>query len=155
MIVCWEKRLLHWLNEIMYKKSRHKYAQTMTNISHDGTWQPHTVKCCYKVVQFTMILHTTLWYKWQKVNQILESQETPHISPTHASYGVCIVRIWEKIDSVITATHCIYDRLGSGYSFLTNKFALCDTVLFLLPYPNSPYIFQIALYQKYIWDVQL
>ena len=42
----------------------------------------------------------------QNINQTLHSQKTPHISPMRASYGVSIVRIWEKIDSVIKATHC-------------------------------------------------
>ena len=41
------------------------------------------------------------------MNQILESQQTPHTSPSRASYGVSIVRILEKIDRVITAPHCI------------------------------------------------
>ena len=30
------------------------------------------------------------------MNQILESQHAPHISPSRASYGVSIVRIWKK-----------------------------------------------------------
>ena len=33
-------------------------------------------------------------------------QNTPNISPWRASYGVSFVRILEKIDSVISATHC-------------------------------------------------
>ena len=41
------------------------------------------------------------------MNQILESQQTPHTSPLRASYGVSIVRIWDKFDRVITALHCI------------------------------------------------
>ena len=45
--------------------------------------------------------------KWQKKNEILKPQQTPHISPSRASYGVSIVRIWEKIDRVITATYCM------------------------------------------------
>ena len=40
------------------------------------------------------------------MNQVLESQQTPHISPSRASYGVSIVRILEKIDRVVTAPHC-------------------------------------------------
>ena len=58
-----------------------------------------------------MILHRT---QWQKLNQILESQQTPHISPLRASYGVSIVRILEKIDRVIIGTalyHAIYVSL--------------------------------------------
>ena len=34
----------------------------------------------------------------RKWNRILESQETPHFSPSRASYGVSIVRNVEKID---------------------------------------------------------
>ena len=40
------------------------------------------------------------------VNQVVESQQTPHISPSMASYEVYILRIWEKIDRVLTASHC-------------------------------------------------
>ena len=38
---------------------------------------------------------------------ISESQQTSHISPSRASYGVSIVRILKKIDRIITAPHCI------------------------------------------------
>ena len=41
------------------------------------------------------------------MNQILESQQTPHTSPSRASYGVSFVTILEKTDRVITAPHCI------------------------------------------------
>ena len=47
-----------------------------------------------------------LGLQWQKVNQILESQQTPHTLPLRVSYGVSIVEILEKIDSIITASHC-------------------------------------------------
>ena len=50
---------------------------------------------------------------WQKVNQILESQHTPHISPSRASYGVSVVRILEKIDCVMTAPRCTLTSLIS------------------------------------------
>ena len=45
--------------------------------------------------------------KRQKGYQISESQQTPHNSPSRASYGVSIVRILEKNDRVRTAPHCI------------------------------------------------
>ena len=35
----------------------------------------------------------------------LNSQKAPHTSPSRARYGAPIVRIWEKIDRVITAPH--------------------------------------------------
>ena len=66
----------------------------------------YTVKRSYNAVQFSTILHTALRQQWQNVNQILEPQNTPHIS--RVSYEVSIVRILEKIDHVITAPHCIW-----------------------------------------------
>ena len=63
--------------------------------------ETNTLKCRYNAVQFIAILHTALRYQWQKVNQILLSQQTSHISPSQASYGMSIVRIVEKIDRVI------------------------------------------------------
>ena len=43
----------------------------------------------------------------QNINQTLNSQKTLHISPSRVKYGVIFVRIWETIDRVITALHCI------------------------------------------------
>ena len=36
----------------------------------------------------------------------LNSQNTPHISPLRASYGLSIVRNGEETEHVITASHC-------------------------------------------------
>ena len=58
------------------------------------------------MIQFIMILNTALRYQWQKVNHILESQQTLHSSPSRVSYVVSFVRILEKIDRVITSLHC-------------------------------------------------
>ena len=58
------------------------------------------------MVQFISILHTVLRKQWQKVNLILESQQTPHISPSLASYGVSFVRIWGKIDCNVQGRMC-------------------------------------------------
>ena len=35
-------------------------------------------------------------------------------SPTQVSYGMSIVRIWEKTDCTIMAPHCIWVNIGSG-----------------------------------------
>ena len=51
------------------------------------------------------------------------SQKTPHISPSRVSYGVSIVRIWEKIDHIIMALHCI------SFSILLS----CDFKIKLFP----------------------
>ena len=42
----------------------------------------------------------------------LYAQKPLHISPSRASYGVPFLRIWVKIDRVITAPHCIYRENG-------------------------------------------
>ena len=40
--------------------------------------------------------------------QTSNTQQTPHTSPPMASYGVCIVRILEKIDCFIMASYCTF-----------------------------------------------
>ena len=70
------------------------------------TWYcTHHCRC--KEVQYNMILHTSLQLLRQSINQSLNPQKTPHISPYRASYGVYFVGIWEKIDSIIRAPHCV------------------------------------------------
>ena len=49
-----------------------------------------------------MVLRASLRRLKQTVNQRLNSQTTPHISPSRASYGVSIVGIGEKTDRLIT-----------------------------------------------------
>ena len=44
----------------------------------------------------------------------LNSQRTPHSSPSRASYGVSCVRIWVKIGRVTTAPHCISVLYNTG-----------------------------------------
>ena len=41
------------------------------------------------------------------MSQLLESQQSHHILPLQVSYGVSIVRIFEKIDYAIKALHCM------------------------------------------------
>ena len=67
---------------------------------------PRTDEYHYNMVQFIMILHTTLRSQQQNVYQTLTSQQTSHTMPSRASYGASIVRIWEKTDWVITVPHC-------------------------------------------------
>ena len=69
----------------------------------------NTIKCLYNAVQF-IILYMPLRWKLHNVNQTLNSQQTRHTSPSRASHEVSIVRIWEKIGHVITASHCTCNR---------------------------------------------
>ena len=56
------------------------------------------VECHYNVVEFNMVLHTSLQEVRQNINQRLNPQKTLHTSPWRASYGVSFVNILEKID---------------------------------------------------------
>ena len=67
----------------------------------------YTVECRYNAVQYNKILHTSLQWRGQNINKRLNLQKTHHTSPYRASYGVSFVRIFDKIDRVITAPHCI------------------------------------------------
>ena len=67
---------------------------------------PYTAECHYNAVQFITILPSALRWQQQNVNQTSKSQHTPHTSPLRASYRVSILKIWEKINRVITAPHC-------------------------------------------------
>ena len=78
----------------------------------------NTLECCYNAVQFTTILPLALGWQWQTVNQILNSQQPPHISPSRTSAVVSIVRIWEKL-AFITVPHC--SKFGSEVRCFHNQ----------------------------------
>ena len=67
----------------------------------------HTLKCRDNVVRFIKISYAALQWQQQNLYQTLTSQQTPHTSPSRASYGVSIVTIVEKTDRVLTAPHYI------------------------------------------------
>ena len=78
------------------------------------------VWCCYNKVQYDTILHTKFWWMKQNINQELKLNQRHAInSPSRASYGVSIMRIWEKIDRIITTL--LSDKYG--ISLLSSK---CD-----------------------------
>ena len=54
-----------------------------------------------------MIFRTALQWVRHYLKQSVDSQKTPHTSPLRASYGVSVVRMFKKIDCVITALHCV------------------------------------------------
>ena len=72
----------------------------------------YRVRCHYNVVQYIavqyrVILHATLQWLRHNINQSLYSQKTPHISTSWVTYGVSVVKIWETMDPIIMAPHCI------------------------------------------------
>ena len=67
----------------------------------------YIVKCRCNMVQYIIILHMALPLQWQRMNQIYELQQILHISPSLVSYGVSILKKFEKIDDIKTAPHRI------------------------------------------------
>ena len=55
-------------------------------------------------------LHTSKQQLGQNINENLCSQKTHHTSPTQASCGISIVRIFEKTNLIRTALHCTLDK---------------------------------------------
>ena len=72
----------------------------------------YTVECRYSAVKYCEILHKYLQKLRKNINQILDPQKTLQRS----SYGVSFVNIYEKIDQLITAPHCIsiYKGMSAG-----------------------------------------
>ena len=95
-----------------------------------------TVECRYNAVTCVTILHSALRWQWQNVSQILDSQKTPHTSPSWARYGVSFVRILKKIDRVITALQCI--KLQSFLQPLTGGHSSLGQIVCCLRRPLSP-----------------
>ena len=49
--------------------------------SQSSTMLPNTVDCRYNAVQYSQMLYKWLQVLTQNINQMLDPQETPHISP--------------------------------------------------------------------------
>ena len=110
------------------------------NKQYTCLWVRNKVKCQYNAIQFITILHRVLRWQWQKMNQILESQQTPHISPSQASYVVSVVRNLEKIDRVITAPCCTVHNINSSdgtwlhFETLNLEADLCTVLCYFEPW---------------------
>ena len=66
-----------------------------------------------------MVLHTALSWQQQNMDQILNSQNTPHSSPSRASYGVSLASILVELDPVITAPLCTSVNASFAYSYMS------------------------------------
>ena len=85
------------------------------------------------------------WYisysDWMRIlTRVLNSQKTPHISPSRLTYGVCIMRIWKKINRVNMALHRfiqMFNVLFWMYAYLTRNFEICF-LKSLIPHGSSP-----------------
>ena len=65
-----------------------------------------TVECRYNMIQlYDIILHKWFQFPRHNINHSMNLQKTPHTSPSRASYVVSFVRIFKKIDHVITTLY--------------------------------------------------
>ena len=131
-----------WINSSLFRLTKMKTSKVLlywpfvggnllVNSSHLGAnTAESTVKCHYNLSSVVMklhtILHTALQWQQQNVNEISKSQQTPHTSPSQASYGVSIMRVFEKIDRIITAPFCIFLVMKSPWESNLVPFCVID-----------------------------
>ena len=75
--------------------------------------------------------------KWQ-VEHRLDSQQTPHTSPSWESYGVFIESILEKIDCVVIEPHCI------SWMRESDRLVLQASLTLLHPKPTKIMVFSVV-----------
>ena len=85
------------------------------------------------------------------MNLILESQPTPHISPSWARYGVSGVRILEKIGRVTTAPHCIKYLDGVLLQLITSRQLTCIGWHLPVFWLYKTYILQCHIWPNFWW----
>ena len=107
---CWVN--IHCIGPISYR-ILHLWCTTLENKIRFGKKWPSRLRVNHHIQSSTIIMwsHKTLYCintaaSGTKLNQRLNSQKTPHTSPSRASYLVSFGRIWMKINCVITALHC-------------------------------------------------
>ena len=86
-----------------YKNTVQEYH---SNYMYKLYTQVNAAECHHNAVQFITISLTALWWQQRNFSQASNSQQTPHTSPSRASYVVSIVSILKKIDCVIMALNC-------------------------------------------------
>ena len=85
--------------QIYIKIYRNTFMQwwSVSTVQFPFMWTQHenidAVGCQNSAVQYILILHIALLWQQYSINQILNSQKTPHISSSRVSYGVSIVRM--------------------------------------------------------------
>ena len=94
-----------------------------------------------------MVFDTALQCQQQNVNHTSNSQQTPHTSPSRASYGVSIMGMLKKTDRVITAPQCnsthnvirVWQRQGQS-----QEPADSDSDGYVLPRHELPGLYRMA-----------
>ena len=104
-------------------------------------WMVYTVKSRYNAVQYTMINSTAQIIAGIEADYQSEAEPTQkkhHTSPWRASYVVSVVSILEEIDHIITAPHCITDKLCHTWTYITyGLIVLPKWLTACVPYPTG------------------
>ena len=107
---------------------------------------PNTV-ITWSNITWYFLQHCSDWYRTQ--SEVELTKDIPHF--TLASYGVSFVRIWGKIDLVITAPHCTHNRQLTHSSTLRLRYI--DGILLKGPSPPCLRMADRALlagYSRYV-----
>ena len=90
----------------------------------------YAVECRYNAVQWSIILHTKLQLLMKSISHSSNPQNNiPYLALTGELWDE-FVRIWERIDRVITAPHCIWEPI-LFHNVPADKFpwsSLCGTL---------------------------
>ena len=76
------------------------------------------ITCSNIYIHIYICMYICIWYNTAMTGterkSDLNSQKTHYSSPSRASYRVSVVKIFEMIDSVITAFHCIINSMAAN-----------------------------------------
>ena len=72
-----------------------------------------TAKCSYNAVQFITILFDTAIWQQQNLSQTSNSQQTPHTSPSRASYVSILQKNWQRFNG--TALYFVVSNVFADY----------------------------------------
>ena len=111
--LCMRSKINYRLNNLHIHSSKSsskatKFSKLIIRKRKDcvyGIWQ-YKVQSC-NTVKYNMMLHISMQWLRQNINQGFNSYKTPLTSPWRASYGVSFVKILEEIVLVIMAPDCI------------------------------------------------
>ena len=104
-----------------------------------------TVEYRYNAVQYDMILCTVLQWLKQNMNKRFYPQNSSHISPSRASYGVSVVRIREKTGRVITLPHSISSFRIDKHTETCTKWTAFSRRYFQMFYSQKIFVFDSTL----------
>ena len=100
--------------------------------------------CRYDAIYYDIMLHTALQWFEHNSNRRLDSRNALHTSPPWMSYGGPIMKILEKNNRAITASHCIvrwrynfHENPHNIYIYIMDWIVFIKNTFKLVPYMHS------------------